>query len=357
MSGFGAMKKEEIETLREEIETLIEEPYPDQQGRQMAPMTPPEEGQQHPPESPKPVAKKQTPSNPLEAELQSIADLQQQSHVFCGVVGHENNGKTGVVMDAHMYNVQKDGNYRPDDQLWAIDFDGGAAACRSAHYGNTPNIRVWSPWVMQENNRTAYDYPATHQRLMDILMFGLNKAKEQNTEGYDGPRIRNLLITAVDLFDQVCINNMKIYDMETGAKDAIEASKHVINTKIGWNWSIRSTRYHQMTAVCRQLMNNGVNVFWETPLSPEVFNDKETGAWRPKWEKQSDNVLNQILWFRKDKIRNEDGKETGEVRYEVEFYKCKTNPRLQGQMRTVFVTKRGEDPVWYGLPELRDEML
>jgi len=351
MSGFGAMKKESIEALKEEIDAMVDEAEAVQEE------VPEEQAPVEEKVEEKPAVKKQIPSNPLEAELQNIADLQQQSHVFCGVVGHENTGKSGTVMDAHMYNVQKDGNYGADDQLWAIDFDGGAAACRSAHYGNTPNIRVWSPWVMQENNRTAYDYPGTHQRLMDILMFGLSKAKEQNTEGYDGPRIRNLLITAVDLFDQVCINNMKIYDMETGAKDAIEASKHVINTKIGWNWSIRSTRYHQMTAVCRQLMNNGVNVFWETHLSPEVFNDKETGAWRPKWEKQSDNVLNQILWFRKDKIRNEDGKETGEVRYEVEFYKCKTNPKLQGQMRTVFVTKRGEDPVWYGLPELRDGML
>ena len=353
MSGFGAMKKEAIEALKEEIEAIAD--------KTEAVVEAPVEQVAEAPVEEKPAVKKQAPlANSLETELASIADLQQQSHVFCGVVGHENTGKTGTVMDAHMYNVaateDRDG-YGPDDQLWAIDFDGGAAACRSAHYGNTPNIRVWSPWVMQENNRTAYDYPGTHQRQMDILMFALSKAKEQNAEGYEGPRLRNLLVTAVDLFDQVCINNMKIYDMETGAKDAIEASKHVINTKIGWNWSIRSTRFHQMTAVCRQLMNNGVNVFWETHLSPEVFNDKETGAWRPKWEKQSDNVLNQILWFRKDKIRNEDGKETGEVRYTVEFYKCKTNAKLQGQARTVFVTKRGEDPVWYGLPELRDGML
>ena len=358
MSGFGAMKKEAIEALKEEIEAIADKTEPviskEVDTEILKAMVTPVE---QPAVEEKPAVKKQTPlANSLEAELASIANLQQQSHVFCGVVGHENTGKSGTVMDAHMHNVQN-GTYGADDQLWAIDFDGGAAACRSAHYGNTPNVRVWSPWVMQENNRTAYDYPGTHQRQMDILMFALGKAKEQSEEGYEGPRIRNLLVTAVDLFDQVCINNMKIYDMETGAKDAIEASKHVINTKIGWNWSIRSTRFHQMTAVCRQLMNNGVNVFWETHLSPEVFNDKETGAWRPKWEKQSDNVLNQILWFRKDKIRNEDGKETGEVRYEVEFYKCKTNAKLQGQVRTVFVTKRGEDPVWYGLPELRDGML
>ena len=192
---------------------------------------------------------------------------------------------------------------------------------------------------------------------MDILMFALKKAKEQNLDGYEGPRLRNLLVTAVDQFDQVCINNMKIYDMETGAKDAIEASKHVINTKIGWNWSIRSTRFHQMRAVCKQLIHKGVNVFWETHLSPEVFADKETGKWRPKWEKNSDNDLFQILWFSKETIRDDDGRETGEVRYNVEFYKCKTNARLQGQKRTIFVTKQGEEPIWYGLPELRDGQL
>jgi hypothetical protein len=341
MSGFGTMKKEKLSELQEEIDKVEPVPTPVKEPVQVidSPPTPP-------------------PSDidPMEAELLQLADLQTQSRVFCGLVGHENNGKTGVCLDAHMWNVAEK-NYGPGDQLWALDFDNGAAACRSANHDDTPNIRIWNPWMMQEDNRTAYDYPATHQRVMNVLMFALKKAKEQSQDGYEGDKLRNILVTAVDLFDQVCINNMKIYDMETGAKDAIEASKHVINTKIGWNWSIRSTRFHQMTAVCRQLMNNGVNVFWETHLSPEIFNDRETGSWRPKWEKQSDNIVNQILWFHKETMRDDDGKETGEVRYTVEFYKCKTNPRLQGQKRTVFVTKQGEEPIWYGLPEVRDNLL
>ena len=343
MSGFGAMKSDKVETLQKESEKAVETPPP------VLEEAPPVIEETTTPTPPAPV-------NAMEAELEGLATLQMQSRVFCGVVGHENNGKTGVVQDAHMWNVSN-GNFGPDDQLWAIDFDNGASACRSANHDDAPNIRIWNPWMMQTDNRTAYDYPATHQRLMDILMFAFKKSKEQNEEGYEGPRLRNLMITAVDLFDQVCINNMKIYDLPTGAKDAIDSSAHVINTKIGWNWSIRSTRFHQMTAVCRQLMHNGVNIFWETHLSPEIFNDQETGSWRPKWEKQSDNILNQILWFHKESIRDDDGKETGEVRYSVEFYKCKTNARLQGQKRTVFVTKQGEEPIWYGLPELRDNQL
>ena len=348
MSGFGAMKKEKIERIKEAIE-----PQPVEVPQVEAPKVVKKENISA---VDKYLSTPSKPSNPLEAELANLATKKTQSHVFCGLVGHENSGKSGTAMDAHMHNVSN-GNYGPEDQMWVLDFDNGGGACRSAHYNDSPNVRIWNPWMMQVDNRTAYDYPATHQRVMDVAMFALSKAKEQNVEGYEGPRIRNFLVTAVDMFDQVCINNMKIYDMETGAKDAIEASKHVINTKIGWNWSIRSTRFHQLTAVCRQLMNQGVNVFWETHLSPEVFADKETGAWRPKWEKQSDNMLNQILWFSKDSIRNDDGKKTGEVRYNVRFYKSKTNPNLQDQTRTIFVTKTGEKPTWYGLPELRDNLL
>ena len=350
MSGFGAMKKEKIERIKAAVEVSPPVETPQVKNNYPSKPTAPKVEKTKP--KPKPVI----PSNSLEAELVELATKRTQSHVFCGLVGHENSGKTGIMMDAHMHGVSS-GAYGADDQLWVLDFDNGGGACRSAHYNDTANIRVWNPWMMQTDNRTAYDYPATHQRVMDVAMFALTKAKEQNVEGYDGPHIKNFLVTALDLYDNICINNMKIYDMETGAKDAIEASKHIINTKIGWNWNIRSTRFHQLTAICRQLMNQGVNVFWETHLQPEVFADKQTDAWRPKWEKQSDNMLNQILWFSKEDIRNDDGKQTGEVRYNVMFYKSKTNPTLQNQIRTIFVTKLGEKPTWYGLPELRDNLL
>tara|TARA_R110000824_G_scaffold14510_1_gene61644 strand:+ start:1030 stop:2076 length:1047 start_codon:yes stop_codon:yes gene_type:complete len=347
MSGFGTMKKK-VETELAEV-VKVAPPVKEEGSVPMGVTEPPKS-------TPSPLSR-----NPLEDELEALALMMNQSNVFCGLVGHENTGKTGAIGDAHMYNVAAgnvgNGDYEPDDQLWIIDFDGGGAACRSAHYNHTPNIRVWDPWVMQAEERTAYDYPATHDRLMKVLMFALTKAKEQNEDNHNGPRLKNLLITAMDLFDSVCINNMKIYDMETGAKDAIEASASAINKSIGWNWNIRSTRYHQVTAISRQLVKHGVNVFWETHLAPEVFAEQNTGTWRPKWEKQTDNVLNQILWFHKRIIRSDDGKETGEVRYEVEFYKSKTNPTLQGQSRIVFVTKKGEAPVWHGVTELREGVL
>lgn len=282
----------------------------------------------------------------LRAELEHLGKPQRKIGYFCGVVGHENTTKTGTIMDSHT-----------DGMLWALDFDSGAGACHSSHHRGNNSIRVWNPWVMQKEERTAYDYPATHQRIMNVGKLAIEQAQKQNQSGYEGQYLTTFLVTAMDLFDSVCVNNMKIYDLDTGAKDAIDASNNAFKVGNQWNWSIRSTRYHQLTAICRQLVNLGVNVFWETHLSPEVFHDATTGAWRPKWEKQTDNILHQILWFSANKIRDADGRETGETRYNVEFKKCKTNPNLQGQERTIFVTKKGEDYQWFGLPELRDGVL
>ena len=149
---------------------------------------------------------------------------------------------------------------------------------------------------------------------------------------------------------------MKIYDLEMDAKDAIEAAASKLNKEIGWNWNIRSTRFKQLTALCRQMNHLGVDVYWETHIKSGDDEYSHDG-WKFVWEKQANNDLTQILWCKDIKVRDEDGKETGETRYAAEFVKCKTNPNLQGQERTFFVTKKGQNAEWYGLPELRDRTL
>jgi len=104
-------------------------------------------------------------------------------------------------------------------------------------------------------------------------------------------------------------------------------------------------------------MMGGVAVFWETHLVPEIFRDKETGAWRPKWEKQTDNYLNQIIWCSRHAIRNSDNITTGETRYLARFEKCKTHTELLGQERSILVTKRDDKPQWYGLPEIKEWLI
>ena len=56
-------------------------------------------------------------------------------------------------------------------------------------------------------------------------------------------------------------------------------------------------------------------------------------------------------------IANAEGARTGETRYSAEFFKQKTNPNLLNQERLYFVTNKGEDAQWYGLPELRDGVI
>lgn len=344
MSGFKKLKEVELAAVEAEVEEAplpeVEQAFVQEIADEMATFDPDD------------------PFADMRAELEALATDGPKTHIFCGVVGHENTGKTGIVMDALMTNEEA---VARGDMLWVFDFDGGGSASRSAHYGNTPNIRAWDPWVMGKEDRTAYDYPATHNRLMRLGQFATHQAKLQNDPGYEGPDLWGVLITAVDLWDSVCINNMRIQDLGL-AKDAIEAAD-IRGVGPGervdqqWDWALRSNRFHQLTAICRRLVKNGVRVFWETHIKPEVFRDQETGGWKPAWEKHATNFLHQIIWCRRQKDRESDGSETGTETYTAEFHKCKTNPAIQGQTRTTMVTHKGEQPQWYGLPELRDDRL
>ena len=285
-----------------------------------------------------------------EFEQQTVKTKYKPSTTFVGIGGHSGRGKTGIAMDAFVHYAEE------DEMMWCMDFDSGALDCKQTHYPDDERFRIWNPWSTQVGNRTAFDYPKTHQRTMDICKFALEYAQKQRSPDWNKPRLKAFLVTAVDQFDQVCINNMKIYDLEMDAKDAIEAAASKLNKEIGWNWNIRSTRFKQLTALCRQMNHLGVDVYWETHIKSGDDEYSHDG-WKFVWEKQANNDLTQILWCKDIKVRDEDGKETGETRYAAEFVKCKTNPNLQGQERTFFVTKKGQNAEWYGLPELRDRTL
>lgn len=294
-----------------------------------------------------------TKDDTIWSEIKAAGEDERHNHLFCGVVGHEGTCKSGIVLDS-----LTDDEAARGDVILCIDFDGGGAAIRSAYHRNRlSNIRVLSPWVMQTQDRTAYDYPATHNRVMEIGRAAIDWAEKQNQEGYDGPHLHSLLVTAVDLWDSVATNCMKIVDLDAapdGIAAVVNAHKLVGNR---WNWQIRTTRFHQLTAICRRLMTLGVRVYWETHLKVEIVRDKETGNHRPDWEKHTNNYLNQIIWMNKIGVRDDDGQLTGETRYEAEFFKSKTNINLQGQRRIVAVTRVDGDAKWHGLSELREGLL
>tara|TARA_Y100000592_G_scaffold98614_1_gene172188 strand:- start:415 stop:1401 length:987 start_codon:yes stop_codon:yes gene_type:complete len=299
------------------------------------------------------VAETAPPAKPIALgvwdEIEAAADHQPDSLIFMGLVGPEGVGKTGIVLDS-----MTDEEKARGDVVFVLDFDGGGQTTRMTHHrAHAKNIRCLNPNVMfqkEGEGREAIDYPATHRRVMKI---GETLVEWAANPG-DRPRLHSVLITAIDLWDNVAKNCMFIEDLGT-APDGIGA-KVKPHEQVGmrFNWQIRTTRFHQLTTIARTLMQLGVRVYYETHFSD--LQDK-TGAVIGKkaaWEKHTPNYLNQVLYFHKSKVRGDDGNPTGETRYEVEFVKSKTNPELLDQRRTIMVTKQDQSPEWFGLPELRE---
>ena len=163
MAGFGAMKGKDKEIDEEKIEAIFQAEMQEEETRVQGTLqSSPKETEP----SPGPEPLEPTSAYPeLEAEFmqQTNPNRLRPSKVFCGVVGHEGTGKSGIVIDGHMHKY-------PEGMIWALDFDNGAMACKEAHYpGEDERIRTWSPWVYQKSDRTAYDYEGTHARMMELL--------------------------------------------------------------------------------------------------------------------------------------------------------------------------------------------
>ena len=264
---------------------------------------------------------------------------------FTGIIGDDGTCKTAVAL-----------NGIPEGQCCLIiDFDGGGQRLRDSFYPNRRSeFKCQNPWVMQSgDSRTAYDYPATHNKTMGIAEQALKWAKTQLDPSYDGPRLHTVLVTAVDLWDSVAKSCMFIEDLGT-APDGIGASISP-QEKVGmrFNWQIRTTRFHQLTSMCRELTRLGVNVVYETHWNYEQKADgTTTGKKYPKWEKQTSNYLHTIIEMTKTTIRDDEGRLTGETRYEAHFTKARSQPNLLDQSRLVMATYKAEPLKWHGLPEL-----
>tara|TARA_R100000152_G_C6778583_1_gene209388 strand:- start:655 stop:1641 length:987 start_codon:yes stop_codon:yes gene_type:complete len=292
----------------------------------------------------------------LRKEL-NMMDNSPQTHIFMGIAGHDNTAKTAIVTDAF---VRDEGARERGEELWILDFEGGGAANKSAFYPNESRIKCWDPWEHMKGNRTSYDYPGTHDRTMSITQFALDIAQKQRDPDYEGTRLWGFLVTGVDLWDSVCVNCMRIVDLNI-AKDGIEAADW--NKKVGhqWDWAIRKTRFHQLTNVCRGLVKAGVRVFWETHLRMTNYTwgnaENSDPKWRPDWEKASNNFVFQILMCERKDTYDDESDKVIRSEYTITFEKSKTNAKLQGQQRTTLITEAGKEPQWFGLPELYDGTL
>ncbi len=287
----------------------------------------------------------------LRAEEDKMREENNMTHMFVGIAGHDGTCKSGVVKHA----FENDAGKPADAELHAIDFDMGVTMLNSA-VNNNESIKCWNPWQMGVQDRTAYDFPGTHQRVMDIMKFILHRVNNE------GAPVWGVLVSGLDSWLEICTNNMRIIDLGL-AKDGIEAADNrgagdAKRVERQSDWAIRNTRFHQLTALSRNLVRAGVRVFWETHLRNTNFSfskDAES-SWQPEWEKKTNNYLPTIIWMETEEEYDDDG-DLVKTEYKARFHKCKTNPSLQDQTKTVFITKPDGEYQWYGLPELHDGSL
>lgn len=289
----------------------------------------------------------------LRAEEKRMDEDSKMTHMFVGVAGHDGTCKSGIVKDA----FEKDTTKPDGSLLFGLDFDMGVTMLNSA-LGDNPNIKAWNPWQMGVHDRTAYDYPGTHQRVMDIMRYILHQVRNE------GVPVWGVLVSGLDSWLEICTNNMRIIDLGL-AKDGIEAADNrgagdAKRVERQSDWAIRNTRFHQLTALSRDLVRAGVRVFWETHLRATNFSYNQDSSnntvWQPEWEKKTNNYLPTIIWMEQEEEYDDEG-ELIKTEYKARFHKCKTNPSLQDQTKTVFVTKPDGDYEWFGLPELYDGSL
>jgi hypothetical protein len=295
--------------------------------------------------------RRKDPFAAIAAEIASAND--NIGHTFTALIGHENTGKTAVVTYAYKLYVQNLlKEKQTPKQLMCIDFDGGAQANKSAFHPEISTMVCLEPYVYTQDDRTAIDYPATHDRVMKLLQYCVHNHE----------KIWGVFITGVDGWDSVCINNMRIQDLGL-ARDAISAAdvrgsgKDSRRVEFQWDWGIRRTRFHQMTTLCRGLVKRGVKVFLETHLAKLDEDDRmSVRGWRPAWEKSTSGLVFQILLFEREDIYDDESRLTNQV-FTATFEKSKTDVGLQGQRRTILTTEVGGKPKWFGLQELNDGTL
>ena len=140
MAGFGAMKDKEQEKMDAIFQAeAAEEAQRIEANHQNSPKV-----QEPLPSDPEPAPTSKFPYLEAEFKQQTNPNRMRPSKVFCGIVGHEGTGKSGIVIDGHMHKY-------PDGMLWALDFDNGAMACKEGHYPDGDEmIRTWVPWVYQQ---------------------------------------------------------------------------------------------------------------------------------------------------------------------------------------------------------------
>jgi len=317
-------------------------------------------------EPPKAKAKKASPTNHLARANPTIANMikaaRQQTQVgnrtfvMCGIAGKPKTGKTGMVLDSLSPKEVKDGA-----EIWHIDFDLGGETTKAAHHQDkAANIVVINPWVLNyAESRIPYDFPATFQQTVDILKTAQVQMESQ-TEYFNEhgkmpkPYLKTVVFDGADHWLHITETCMKVDDLDLGV-DGIAVSGKKTTTQIGrFNWNIRATRYQTAMVAMRELCRGGVHCYIITHMKPgyDKNGNELAGQDTPKWLKDTEGHLQQVIYTELEEERSETGELTGIVRGVAVVIADRTS--LQASGRVTLFERNDDGGVWHGWPGIAE---
>ena len=278
--------------------------------------------------------------------------IQEHAFVMCGIAGHPKTGKTGIVLDSLSPKEVKDGA-----EIWHIDFDLGGETTKAAHHKDkAKNIVVLNPWVFNYGeSRVPYDFPATFQQTVDILKTAQSQMQMQNEYFAEHgkmpkPYLKTVVFDGADHWLHITETCMKVDDLDLGV-DGIAVSGKKTTTQIGrFNWNIRATRYQTAMVAMRELCRGGVHCFIITHMKPgyDSSGNELAGQDTPKWLKDTEGHLQQVIYTELEEERSESGELTGVVRGYAVIVADRTS--LQASGRVLLFERNDQGGVWHGWP-------
>ena len=269
---------------------------------------------------------------------------------MCGIAGHPKTGKTGIVLDSLTPEEIEAGA-----EIWHIDFDLGGETTKAAHHADKENnLVILNPWVFNyKNSRVPYDFPSTFQQTIDILkaakaQMDIQTLYEAQHGELPNPYLKTVVFDGADHWLHITETCMKVDDLELGV-DGISVAGRATSTKIGrFNWNIRATRYQTAMVAMRELCRGGVHCYVITHMKPsyDSSGNELVGQDKPKWLKDTEGHLQQVIYTEIEEERDEHGELTGIVRGYGVVVANRTSLKSAGR---VLIFERNEDGgEWHG---------
>jgi hypothetical protein len=288
----------------------------------------------------------------------NIAHLTTKPPVFVGWAAPAKSGKTGSALDSLTDDEKANGA-----EIHLIDFDTAGETTKSAHHGGSSNIVVLDPWVIDPNSssRIPYDFPATYQKVMDILRAQIEMADKQNEYfrkhgRMPNPYLKTVVFDGADQWLNICETLMKVEDLGLGV-DGISVSGKPHKELLGsgrFNWNIRKVRYNSAITALQELSRRGVHVYLLTHMKKNYDGDGNVivGGEIPAWLDGTEGKLQQLVVGQVVQERDATGKLTGVSESFVTLVENRASLYATGRVKIFRRDPAGS--VWHGWPGLKD---